>query len=106
MFLVQILLPAQRRTSSDGHAAVARTRAELVERFGGVTAYVQTPAIGEWTAPGGHRDVDRVVMVEVVAAEFDRAWWRQYAAMLADRFRQDAIHVRALHVEMLDPRAA
>jgi len=106
VFLIQILLPAQDGSASGGEGRVAQTRAELVERFGGVTAYTQTPAHGEWTDPRGRRTADAVVMVEVVAPAFDRAWWSGYAGTLARRFQQDAIHLRALHVEMLDPDAA
>jgi hypothetical protein len=54
-----------------------------------------------WTAPDGHTEADDVVMVEVVTETFDRQWWRAYAAKLAERFRQDTIHVRALSVETL-----
>jgi hypothetical protein len=42
----------------------------------------------------------------VVAPRFDRAWWREYTGRLARRFAQEAIHVRALQVEVLDPDAA
>ena len=45
-------------------------------------------------------------MVEVVAERFDRGWWREYSDRLAQRFAQDAIHVRALQVDVLDPDAA
>ena len=65
-------------------------------------AYLRSPAKGLWTAPDGHTEQDDVVMVEVVADTFDRAWWRTYAATLAERFRQESIHVRALPVELLD----
>ena len=34
-------------------ASFARTRAELVEAFDGVTAYLRSPAQGLWTAPDG-----------------------------------------------------
>jgi phage tail sheath gpL-like len=105
VFLIQMLLPVDGQSATGGEEQAMRTRAELVERFGGMTAYVQTPALGEWTAAGGQRERDRVVMIEVVAPQFDRTWWRSYADTLADRFRQDAIHVRALQVEMLDPDA-
>ena len=43
-----------------------------------------------------------VVMVEVVTDAFDKAWWRTYAATLAERFGQESIHVRAVPVDMLD----
>ena len=84
---------------------VARTRRELVDAFGGVTAYQRTPAEGVWTSPQGSRERDDVIMVEVVALRFDRRWWRDYAGQLADLFQQSAIHVRALQVEVLDPDA-
>jgi hypothetical protein len=106
VFLIQILLPTKTADASRGEARVVRTRAELVERFGGITAYTQTPAHGEWTSIEGNRVTDTVVMVEVLAAVFDRVWWRGYATTLAHRFDQEAIHIRALHVEILDPAAA
>ena len=37
-----------------------------------------------------------MIMVEVLAETFDREWWRAYAGRLIKRFRQDAIHIRAL----------
>jgi hypothetical protein len=53
MYLVQILLPRSSRREPLPDAAFATTRAELVEAFGGVTAYVQSPAQGVWVAPSG-----------------------------------------------------
>ena len=40
-------------------------------------------------------------MIEVVTDTFDGVWLRTCAAPLAERFGQDAIHVRAVPVEML-----
>ena len=97
MYLIQMLLP---RKGSDNapvdDAAFAETRAELVEAFDGVTAYVRSPAQGLWTAPDGRVEQDDVVMVEVLTAAFDRAWWRTYSLTLARRFRQQAVHIRAM----------
>ena len=104
MVLIQVLLPTKSATPADGLAPLARTRAELAKRFRGLTAYLRSPAKGLWTAPDGHTEQDDVVMVEVVTDAFDRDWWRTYAATLAERFGQDSIHVRAVSVEMLDPR--
>ena len=100
-----MLLPIDGPSAIDRDERSARTRAELVELYGGITAYVQTPALGEWTGSSGQRERDRVVMIEVVAPQFDRTWWRTYADTLAKRFDQDAIHVRAVRVEILDPEA-
>ena len=102
MVLIQLLLPASEAASADGQAPFARTRRELAERFTGLTAYVRSPAKGLWTAPDGQIEHDDVVMVEVVTDTFDRAWWRTYAATLAERFGQETIHLRAVPVELLD----
>jgi hypothetical protein len=102
MVLIQLLLPTRAGTGADGPAALAETRRELAATFNGLTAYLRSPAKGLWTAPDGHTEQDDVVMVEVVTDTFDRAWWRTYTATLAERFGQEAIHVRAMPVEMLD----
>ena len=105
MVLIQLLLPTTLpgdAAAQDATAALADTRGELANTFDGLTAYVRSPAKGVWTAPDGHTEQDDVVMVEVVTDRFDRAWWRTYAVKLAERFRQDSIHVRALEIQLLD----
>ena|SRR5436190_16262806 len=103
MVLIQLLLPTKQASdSADGVRPIALTRQELASRFKGLTAYLRAPAKGLWTAPDGHAEQDDVVMVEVVTETFDRTWWRLYAGTLAERFQQDAIHIRAVSVEMLD----
>ncbi len=96
MYLIQVLLPVNQRYDRN---AFAVTREELVEEFGGVTAYSRAPAEGVWIAPDGAMERDSVLMVEVLTDEFDRQWWRQYQATLAARFQQEEIHVRALLAE-------
>lgn len=99
MVLVQILLP---QTDPDGEplgAAVSTTRSELVEKFGGMTAYLRSAAIGAWVNPEGQVERDAVVMVEVVAEAFDRPWWRDYRRLLEERFRQREVLIRALAIE-------
>jgi hypothetical protein len=102
MVLIQMLLPTTGKGGQSAMTALAETRRELVEQFKGVTAYVRSPAKGLWTAPDGHTEADDMVMVEVVTRTFDRAWWRTYSAMLAQRFEQDTMHIRSLPVEMPD----
>ena len=103
MVLIQLLLPVVEDT--DPNAPFAQTRQELAMHFTGLTAYVRSPAKGLWNAPDGHTEQDNVVMVEVVTEQFDREWWRSYANVLAQRFQQNVIHVRALAIEMLDQDA-
>jgi hypothetical protein len=100
MVLIQLLLPTTGAAGSNAMTLLSDTRRELAERFNGVTAYVRSPAKGLWTAPDGRVEADDVVMVEVVTDTFDRAWWRSYSAMLAQRFSQKTIHVRAMPVDL------
>jgi hypothetical protein len=67
-----------------------QTREELVERFGGLTAYTRS-ATGVWTSPHGDIKEDRVVMIEVLSGRFVKDWWRSYAATLKKRFRQETM---------------
>jgi hypothetical protein len=82
--------------------ALVMTRQELAARFSGLTAYLRSPAKGLWLAPDGSTEQDDVVMVEVVTTDFDRNWWRTYSAILAHRFSQASIHIRAIAVETVD----
>ena len=100
MVLIQLLLPITQGAPIEGLTPMGQTGRELAEKFRGVTAYTRSPAKGLWTASDGHTEADDVVMVEVFTERFDRAWWRAYAAKLAERFAQDTIHVRALPIEL------
>ncbi|HEX8705165.1 MAG TPA: hypothetical protein VF815_40410 [Myxococcaceae bacterium] len=101
MYLIQFLLPLrdnERRPFP--RADFDRVRAELIERFGGVTAFLQSPASGAWKEEG-ETTHDEVVLFEVMTEALDRAWWKNYREDLERRFRQEAIVVRALGAEHL-----
>ena len=102
MVLIQMLLPtksAERVTFADD--LLRRTRTELVDQFGGLTAYTRAPAAGVWTSPEGDVEEDNVVMLEVLAETFDISWWRPYAETLKVRFNQQSILIRANDVHVL-----
>jgi hypothetical protein len=102
MHLVQLLLPLR-----DNHGmpfprvAFEQVRAELTERYGGVTAYLRSPASGVWKDEGGEVARDEVVMVEVMVERLERRWWAEYRQALEERFRQTEIVVRALRSDRL-----
>jgi hypothetical protein len=77
----------------------ARVRAELTERFGGVTAYSRSPATGLWKRTEEEVERDQVIMIEVVVDVFDRDWWASYREQLESRFGQEEVHARALAME-------
>lgn len=102
MHLVQLLLPVY---DNEGHPFpalhYASVRAELTERFGGLTAYTRAPAEGVWDEGGGERARDDIVVYEVMVAQLDRAWWGRFRADLERKFAQDELVARALPVERL-----
>ena len=97
MYLVQILLPVY---DNDGHAFDAheyvQLRAELADRFGGVTAYTRAPARGVWKDDAGETTRDDIVIFEVMTESLDRDWWTSFRKNLEKRFRQDNVIVRAM----------
>ncbi|NEX61165.1 hypothetical protein [Noviherbaspirillum galbum] len=102
MHLVQILLPA---FGNDGtpmpRERFDRTRQELLDRFGGLTAYTRAPASGLWQEEDGRTMRDDVLVYEVMSEDLDRAWWADYRAALERRFEQIELVVRAQQVERL-----
>ena len=81
--LIQRLLPTSGAASADGLAPLAQTRGTGSRASRRMSDHLQK---GLWTAPDGQIAHDDVVMVEVVTDTFDLAWWRTYAATLAERF--------------------
>ena len=102
MYLVQLLLPlydnAGRRFGAEQFAQI---RDELTHRYGGVTAYLRSPAQGTWKQDSGEVDRDQVVMCEVMVDTLDREWWSAYRGSLERRFAQREMVVRATPLERL-----
>jgi hypothetical protein len=103
MHLVEILLPLRDNEGNPfPRAHFAKVRAELVERFGGVTAHLQAPAQGIWKdEEAGTVDRDEIVVIEVMAESLERDWWKGYREELRRRFRQEELVVRAMEIERL-----
>lgn len=102
MHLVQLFLPLRDNAGSPfPRALFDQVRAELVGRFGGVTAFVRSPALGLWEDGEGDVQRDEVVLLEVMAAQLDPDWWRVYREQLERRFRQDEVLVRATAMQRL-----
>lgn len=79
----------------------AQVRRELTERYGGVTAFLSSPAQGTWKEHDGTVDRDDVVMCEVMVESLERAWWAEYRSTLERRFEQRELVVRAFEIEHL-----
>ncbi len=99
--VVEIFLPLTRGDGSDQPRQLfAALRRELVERFGGLTAFTRAPAEGLWDE-GDRIERDRIVIFEVVADELDRAWWSAFRERLERDFEQEEVLIRASAAERL-----
>jgi hypothetical protein len=97
MHVVEILLPLNGPDGKRfGAAEFGPLRQELVERFGGVTAFMRSPAEGLW-AGGAEEGVarDEIVRLEVMAERLEPAWWAGLRRRLEARFAQEEIVIRA-----------
>lgn len=102
MWVIALFLPLKRNDGSDQPRALfGDVRRELVERFGGLTAYARAPAEGLWQREPGEVDRDAIVIFEVMAEALDRGWWSEYRARLEQAFGQEALVIRASAVERL-----
>jgi hypothetical protein len=102
MHLIQLFLPLYANAGSAFPKALYDTvRGELTERFGGVTAFLRSPAAGAWEDDRGTVRRDDVVLLEVMADHVDHGWWAAYREDLQARFAQDEVLVRASAVERL-----
>ena len=101
MKLFEIFLPL---TDNSGRklpkTAFAKTREELMARFGGLTAYSRSPARGFWKDKG-ETTRDEIVVFEVMAKQLDRSWWCDYRRKLEKRFKQEELVVRVLDCDTL-----
>jgi hypothetical protein len=78
-----------------------RIRLELTDAFGGVTAFLRSPAVGLWENESGEVQRDDVVLFEIMTDDLDHNWWQHYRHDLQNRFRQQSILVRATDVVVL-----
>lgn len=102
MYLVQILLPLytnERQLFPD--VAYEHVRETLTERFGGVTAYQRSPALGHWKQTEAVTIRDDIVVFEVMLETLDRMWWLEYREHLRETFTQDKLIIRALPFDLL-----
>jgi hypothetical protein len=102
MFVVELFLPLEK---PDGSAVPAdlfdRIKTELTDRFGGVTAHLQSPASGAWKPEAADVIHDRVVIFEVMIEDVDTEWWRQYRHRLEAELEQQRILARLHQVTVL-----
>jgi hypothetical protein len=102
MYMTQLLLRIL--SNSDERfpqSLFEQIRDELVQKFGGLTAYTRTPASGLWQEKGSATVHDGIVVHEVLVKNLDEDWWSRYRKKLEQRFRQDKLVIRAQEIRLL-----
>ena len=101
MQLIQILLPLYDNAGEPLPAELfTEVRQQLADRFGGLTTYSRAPAQGLWKDEGETHH-DDIVVFEVMTAQLDATWWREYRRNLEAKFRQREIVIRAQETVVL-----
>jgi len=102
MVLVEILLPLHDNAGTPFPTSLYRdVQEKLAKRFGGVTAYMRSPAKGFWNDGGGASREDDVVLFEVMAETLEAPYWQTLKGKLTEDFRQNDIVVRATQITRL-----
>ena len=97
MHLVQLLLPVYDNDKrAFPRAYFDQVRVELTQQFGGVTAFIRSPAVGLWKDNEEDITRDDVIMFEVMIDGLDQGWWKSYRGKLEKTFRQENILIRAI----------
>jgi hypothetical protein len=101
MHLIRLLLPLRDNNKQEFPTAYfLKVREELTNRFGGVTAFVRSPAVGLWKDVNDVRR-DDMVMFEVMSNQLDKEWWSNYRTQLQKEFRQEELLIWASDVTKL-----
>lgn len=102
MHLVEIFLPQRDNEGQEFCPDLfTQVREELLERFGGMTAFTRVPVEGLWNTPQAGRSHDAIVIYEVMVQQLDRSWWEGYKADLERRFAQEEMVIRVSKIDVI-----
>ena len=102
MYLVEIFLPQHDNEGREFRSALfSKVREELLERFGGMTAFTRVPVEGLWNTPQAGRIHDAIIIYEVMMQQLDRPWWESYKAELERRFAHDEMVIRVSRIDVI-----
>jgi hypothetical protein len=100
--LIQILLPLTTNSGLEQPQELFREfESDLIERYGGLTAYIQSPAQGHWKDGDDRTSKDQIVVFEVMARVLDASWWSARRQQAEKDFGQSQIVIRATKVVLL-----
>ncbi|OCX24822.1 hypothetical protein [Pseudomonas graminis] len=102
MYLVEIFLPQRDNEGQELCPDLfSYVREELLERFGGMTAFTRVPVEELWNTPQAGRSHDALVIYEVMVQQLDRPWWESYIADLERCFAQEEMVIRVSKIDVI-----
>lgn len=100
--LFQILLPIYDNEGQPLPDEMYKSiKLKLTERFGGLTAYSRAPATGLWKDGDKELNVDKVIIYEVIADEYDKKFWKSFKEILKAQFKQKDMIIRCTAIEVV-----
>jgi hypothetical protein len=103
MHIINIYLPQVNNAGIAFHEAIYLSiRAELIEKFGGLTKYDQVPAIGYWREDADKPiSKDLVIHYEVICQRLTKKYWANFRLRMEKIFQQTQILIVAHPIEAL-----
>jgi inorganic pyrophosphatase len=100
--LIQVYLPKYQPDGKPFSSAMfQKVKAELTEKFGGLTIYAQAPAEGLWKEDEQHTVSDEIIIYEILAPSIDLKYWKAYKTKLQKQFKQEELLIRCSSISIL-----
>ncbi len=74
---------------------------QLIKNFGGITAYIRSPAVGIWENSDGMQIKDDHVIYEIMVSEIDHSYWKQFKKKLELQFAQKELIIRQSEIGLI-----
>lgn len=100
--LFEIFLPLKNNEGTNFPARLYQELRELlVEKFGGITIYKRSKAIGIWENDEGSHEKDELLIYEVMVSRGDETFWKELKIKLEKQFEQESILIRSFQLNTL-----
>ncbi|STX28848.1 Uncharacterised protein [Legionella beliardensis] len=102
MQLIELFLPVYDNNNKKIPADLFKqTYDELIDEFGGLTAYTRAPMQGFWQKENDKVVKDELIIYEVMDDHFSSKWWHNYRTCLETRFKQERLIIRTHAIKLL-----
>jgi hypothetical protein len=102
MQLIELFLPVYNNENQKFPKELFKqTYDELINEFGGLTAYTRASVQGFWQNEDDKVIVDELIIYEIIDDHFSSNYWYNYRVRLEKRFQQERLIVRTYPIKLL-----